>query len=124
MSAMNKISKQEEMIRNLKSDLVQSQRGYDELRDSMHKKMSSLEMIIQNQLKIGAEDSFANYINLNDDMNYSLIKKNKGAPNNRRQGRKWHLRVQRARGAHQHGQAIDSNDGEEGPKDAGPGEGN
>lgn len=76
---MNKISRQEEMIRNLKSDLVQSQKGYDELRESMHKKMSSIEMIIQNQLKIGAEDSFANYINLNDDMNYSLIKKNKGA---------------------------------------------
>lgn len=63
------------MIQTLRSDLVSSKRGYDELRDSMTKKMSSLELIIQNQLKIGAEDSFANYINTNDAMNFSLIKK-------------------------------------------------
>lgn len=63
------------MITDLKSDLKISQKNYQELHESMNKKMSSLEMILQNQLKIGAEDSFANYINMNDDMNFSLIKK-------------------------------------------------
>jgi seryl-tRNA synthetase len=67
------------MINNLKSDLVSSQKNYQELHESMNKKMLSLETIIQNQLKIGKEDSFANYIDMNDDMNFSLIKKgNKG----------------------------------------------
>lgn len=63
------------MITDLKTDLKISQKNYQELHDSMNKKMSSLEMILQNQLKIGAEDSFANYINMNDDMNFSLINK-------------------------------------------------
>jgi len=75
MSALHKISMQEDMIRNLKSEIIQNQKGHDSFKESMNKKMSSIEMILQNQLKIGAEDSFANYINLNDDMNYSLIKK-------------------------------------------------
>jgi hypothetical protein len=70
------------MINNLKSDLISSQKNYQELHESMNKKMSSLEAVIQNQLKIGAEDSFANYIDMNDDMNFSLIKKgNKGLRN-------------------------------------------
>jgi len=65
------------MISDLKSGLKVSQRNYKELHESMNKKMSSLELILQNQLKIGAEDSFANYIHMNDDMNFSLIKKGK-----------------------------------------------
>ena len=72
---MQKISLQEAMINNLKTDLIESKKNYNELHESMNKKMSSLEAIIQNQLKIGQEDSFANYIDMNDDMNFSLIKK-------------------------------------------------
>lgn len=52
-----------------------SERNYQELHESMNKKISSLETMLQNQMKIGAEDSFANYINMNDDMNFSVIKK-------------------------------------------------
>lgn len=63
------------MINNLRSDLRSSERNYNELQESMNKKISSLETMLQNQLKIGAEDSFANYINMNEDMNFSVIKK-------------------------------------------------
>lgn len=114
---MQKISLQETKINNLKSELKTSQKNYLELRESMTKKMSSLEMILQNQLKIGAEDSFANYINLNEDMNFSVIKKNaKGRLT--RQRRKRDLRVQRAGRADGYGQKGHAVDGQKGGQGA------
>lgn len=66
------------MIGNLQSELLRSQKNNDEFQSSVQKKMSTLETFIQNQMKVGAEDSFANYFNLNEDINYSIIKKDKG----------------------------------------------
>ena len=65
---------QESMIKNLQGELQKNKQVNSQLNESMSKKLNSIEVLLQNQMKIGREDSFANYFNLNEDINFSVIK--------------------------------------------------
>lgn len=63
----------------MQSQLEHTKKDYEVKQMDFKKKLSSLEVIVNNQIKMKSDESFANYFDMNGgDMNFSIIGKGKG----------------------------------------------